>query len=143
MPAYMATEGRMVAALKKIGFDYVFDTNFSADLTIMEEGNELLVRLVDPEEKKMAHVHLLLSGLGKVHEIPVSGNGGSSFHCQITPADVRGNYQELFCGEDGSGSEEDLQYFHHALCFQKDGVRTSGYVQCGSGSRCGYCSDHP
>lgn len=67
----------------------------------------------------MAHVHLLLSGLGKVHEIPVSGNGGSSFHCQITPADVRGNYQELFCGEDGSGSEEDLQYFHHALCFQK------------------------
>ncbi|MFR8470317.1 hydrogenase [Eisenbergiella tayi] len=52
MPAYMATEGRMVAALKKIGFDYVFDTNFSADLTIMEEGNELLARLADPEEKR-------------------------------------------------------------------------------------------
>ena len=49
---YMATEGRMVAALKKIGFDYVFDTNFSADLTIMEEGNELLARLADPEEKR-------------------------------------------------------------------------------------------
>ena len=35
----------MVAALKRIGFDYVFDTNFTADLTIMEEGNELLERL--------------------------------------------------------------------------------------------------
>lgn len=40
-----ATVGRMVAALKRIGFDYVFDTNFTADLTIMEEGNEFLHRL--------------------------------------------------------------------------------------------------
>lgn len=45
-----ATEGLMVAALKKIGFDYVFDTNFSADLTIMEEGSELLQRLKEPEK---------------------------------------------------------------------------------------------
>lgn len=36
------TQNMMVAALKKIGFDYVFDTNFSADLTIMEEANEFL-----------------------------------------------------------------------------------------------------
>lgn len=43
-----ATEGLMVAALKRIGFDYVFDTNFSADLTIMEEGSELLERLQKP-----------------------------------------------------------------------------------------------
>ncbi|MDD3347188.1 NADH-dependent [FeFe] hydrogenase, group A6 [Oscillibacter sp.] len=39
-----ATAGRMVAALKQIGFDYVFDTNFAADLTIMEEGSEFLER---------------------------------------------------------------------------------------------------
>ena len=43
-----STEGRMVAALKRIGFDYVFDTNFAADLTIMEEGSELLERLGNP-----------------------------------------------------------------------------------------------
>ncbi len=42
------TEGKMVAALKRMGFDYVFDTNFAADLTIMEEGNELLERLANP-----------------------------------------------------------------------------------------------
>ncbi|MGM0376176.1 MAG: NADH-dependent [FeFe] hydrogenase, group A6 [Bacteroidota bacterium] len=37
--------GKMVAALRKLGFDYVFDTDFAADLTIMEEGAELLDRL--------------------------------------------------------------------------------------------------
>jgi NADP-reducing hydrogenase subunit HndD len=37
--------GKMVAALKEIGFKYVFDTDFAADLTIMEEGTELLSRL--------------------------------------------------------------------------------------------------
>ena len=37
--------GKMVAALRRLGFDYVFDTDFAADLTIMEEGTELLERL--------------------------------------------------------------------------------------------------
>jgi len=37
--------GQMVTALKHLGFDYVFDTDFAADLTIMEEGTELLDRL--------------------------------------------------------------------------------------------------
>ncbi|HAC15300.1 MAG TPA: ferredoxin, partial [Bacteroidetes bacterium] len=37
--------GKMVAALKKIGFDLVLDTDFTADLTIIEEGHELLQRL--------------------------------------------------------------------------------------------------
>lgn len=37
--------GKMVSALRLLGFDRVFDTNFTADLTIMEEGTELLMRL--------------------------------------------------------------------------------------------------
>ncbi|HOV63499.1 MAG TPA: NADH-dependent [FeFe] hydrogenase, group A6 [Spirochaetia bacterium] len=37
--------GKMVTALRELGFDAVFDTNFAADLTIMEEGTELLSRL--------------------------------------------------------------------------------------------------
>jgi NADH-quinone oxidoreductase subunit G len=48
-----ATPEKMVAAMKKIGFDYVFDTNFSADLTIMEEGSEFLQRLPELREKKL------------------------------------------------------------------------------------------
>ncbi|MDR7866965.1 MAG: NADH-dependent [FeFe] hydrogenase, group A6 [Sporomusaceae bacterium] len=43
-PGTIAT-GRLVAALRKLGFDRVFDTDFTADLTIMEEGHELLHRL--------------------------------------------------------------------------------------------------
>ena len=40
-----AVTGKMVAALKRLGFDKVYDTNFAADLTIMEEGTELLGRI--------------------------------------------------------------------------------------------------
>lgn len=40
-----ATVKRLVAALREIGFNYIFDTNFAADLTIMEEGSEFLERL--------------------------------------------------------------------------------------------------
>ncbi len=46
--------GKMCAALRRLGFDRVFDTNFTADLTIMEEGTEFLTRikraLVDKED---------------------------------------------------------------------------------------------
>ncbi|MDO4960468.1 MAG: [FeFe] hydrogenase, group A [Eubacteriales bacterium] len=38
------TAGRLVGCLKAMGFDYVFDTNFGADLTIMEEGSEFIER---------------------------------------------------------------------------------------------------
>ena len=43
-PGVLVT-GKMVAALRRLGFDYVFDTDFAADLTIMEEGTEMLRRL--------------------------------------------------------------------------------------------------
>jgi NADH-quinone oxidoreductase subunit G len=44
------TTGKLVAALKQIGFDYVFDTVYSADMTIMEEGSELIERLSHKED---------------------------------------------------------------------------------------------
>ena len=46
------TTGKLVAALKEIGFDYVFDTVYSADMTIMEEGSELIARLQSPGDHK-------------------------------------------------------------------------------------------
>ncbi len=45
MPIGTDVEGKMAAALRRLGFDKVFDTNFSADLTIMEEANEFLDRV--------------------------------------------------------------------------------------------------
>ncbi|MCD8264826.1 MAG: [FeFe] hydrogenase, group A [Tannerellaceae bacterium] len=54
-PGILVT-GKMVTALHQLGFDYVFDTDFAADLTIMEEGTELLQRVAkyqagDPDVK--------------------------------------------------------------------------------------------
>ncbi len=48
-----ATVHRMAAALRRLGFDYVFDTSFSADLTIMEEGTEFLRRYQAGETKEL------------------------------------------------------------------------------------------
>lgn len=45
LPIGTSVEGKMAAALKKLGFDKVFDTNFAADLTIMEEAHEFLDRV--------------------------------------------------------------------------------------------------
>lgn len=47
-----ATVNRLAGALRQTGFDYVFDTSFSADLTIMEEGSEFLKRLRQGELEK-------------------------------------------------------------------------------------------
>ena len=45
MPIGTGVTGKMVAALRRLGFDKVFDTDFAADLTIMEEGTELVNRV--------------------------------------------------------------------------------------------------
>ncbi len=49
LPAGTITTGKIYAALRQLGVDKVFDTNFSADLTIMEEGSELVKRLTTGE----------------------------------------------------------------------------------------------
>lgn len=45
IPHGEVTTGKLVAALKKVGFDYVFDTSFAADITTIEEAKELIARL--------------------------------------------------------------------------------------------------
>lgn len=47
-----STMGKLVSALRQIGFDYIFDTVYTADLTIMEEGSEFLERFTHRDEYK-------------------------------------------------------------------------------------------
>ena len=47
LPMGTRVTGKMVAALRRLGFDKVFDTDFAADLTIMEEGTELVDRITN------------------------------------------------------------------------------------------------
>ncbi len=51
LPRKFATVKRLVSALRQIGFNYIFDTNFSADLTIMEEGSEFLEKVKNKENE--------------------------------------------------------------------------------------------
>ncbi len=50
LPREKATVKRLVTALRKMGFNYIFDTSFSADLTIMEEGAEFIEMLREPRK---------------------------------------------------------------------------------------------
>ena len=52
LPKGTSAIGKMVAGLKALGFDYVFDTNFTADLTIMEEGSEFIQRFTHRDDYK-------------------------------------------------------------------------------------------
>ena len=56
LPPGEITTGKIVAALKKIGFDRVYDTAFSADLTVIEEAEEFFRRL----QKERGSLSLLL-----------------------------------------------------------------------------------
>ncbi|MDP2174266.1 MAG: NADH-dependent [FeFe] hydrogenase, group A6 [Candidatus Cloacimonadaceae bacterium] len=53
MPLGSVTAKKMYAALRKIGFDSIMDTNFTADLTIMEEGTECVARLKAGEKRPL------------------------------------------------------------------------------------------
>ena len=64
MPIGTNVEGKMVAALRRLGFDKVFDTDFGADLTIMEEATR--VPRPGEERRHAADDHLLLARLDQV-----------------------------------------------------------------------------
>jgi len=96
LPAGTVVTGKLVAALRRLGFDRVFDTDFTADLTIMEEGHELLERI----EKGNAPLPLLTScSPGWINFI-------ERFYpdllphvstCKSPSADVRRRGQNLLC----------------------------------------------
>ena len=95
----LATEKRMVAAVKALGVDYVFDTNFSADLTIMEEGNELLQRLAERSkaqaEKEMMHAD---ESLEDATEVSAAWEPGWPMFTSCCPGWVRflkGQYPDM------------------------------------------------
>jgi len=64
LPPGTLVTGKMAAALRLLGFKYVFDTNFTADLTILEEGNELLARIA---------AHFMKTGLANRKQIAALG----------------------------------------------------------------------
>ena len=135
MDSGAATVGQLVTALRQMGADYVYDTTFSADLTIMEEGTELLHRC-RRATLPAADVHLLLSGLGALPQIPVPRLDRPPVHCKIPAADVWRGGQNLAGKAARAGSQGYFQYFHHAVCGEKSRMRAARYAICpGRGQR--------
>ena len=69
MPIGTNVEGKMVAALRRLGFDKVFDTDFGADMTIMEEAHEFIDRVQNGGV--LPHDHLLLSRMDQVLRVSI------------------------------------------------------------------------
>ena len=105
-----ATVGKMVSAARQIGFDYIFDTDFSADLTIMEEGHELLERLSHEKDAKMPMFTSCCPGWVRFMK---------SLFPDYVAADVRCCHQNLFCTEKRHCTGKYHLCFHHALYCQK------------------------
>ena len=74
--------GRIVAALRRMGFDEIYDTSTSADLTVLEESNELAKRLGEGKAESAA-VLFLLPGLGALLRNALSRTDGACFHLQV------------------------------------------------------------
>ena len=98
--------GKMVSALRRLGFHAVFDTNFAADLTIMEEGTELLTRLKKAlVEKKPVALPMFSScspGWIKYMEHFNPDMLAKSFDLQIAAADVRRGRKDLLCQQNSA-----------------------------------------
>lgn len=93
---------RMVAALKALGVDYVFDTSLAADLTIMEEGTELLSRLDVGEDASSASVSWPMftsccPRLGHASEGAAPRRCSAPFDREKPHDDVRGRDQDVVC----------------------------------------------
>ena len=99
LPIGTNVEGKMVAALRRLGFDKVFDTDFGADMTIMEEANEFIDRVKNGGVP--SHDHLLLSRLDQVLRALLSRSGGPPVLLQVPPEHDRRTHQDLVRSERG------------------------------------------
>ena len=92
--------GQTYAALRRLGFKAVFDTNFSADVTIMEEGQRVR-RALRQQEGRPAPDHLLLSGLDRLHGEVRAGLHSQLLLSQVAAGNAGRALQDLLRREDG------------------------------------------
>ena len=117
----------MVAALRRLGFDPVFDTDFAADLTIVEEGTEL-----SPAEDALAtkavgaaDVHQLFAGLGQFHGVLPSRLLPHLSTCK-SPQQMFGAVAKTYYAEKLGKRPEHLRGLDHALHGQEVRVPAAG-----------------
>ena len=85
--------GQLVTALRRLGFDAVFDTNFGADLTIIEEGTEFLKRLIG--EGPLPLLTSCSPGWVSFMEKFYPDDDPARLHLQVSHADDQHPHQDL------------------------------------------------
>ena len=70
LPAGTTSTGQIVAALRAIGFDKVYDTSYAADLTVIEESNEFVKEI--REWREASSFYFLLSSMGKIRQSSIA-----------------------------------------------------------------------
>ncbi len=108
----------------------VFDTNFTADLTIMEEGTELLTRLknalVDRRGRGPAHVHQLLAGLDQLHGALQPGHARQPLHAASRPQQMFGALAKTYYADEArQGPRGHRRGLDHAVHGQEVRVRSA------------------
>ena len=94
LPPGANVQGQIISACRKLGFDIVLDTNFAADVVIMEEGTELLSRL---RQGPSPNLHLLLPGLDQLRRTTLSGGPAAPVEHQVAAAVPRRHRQDAIC----------------------------------------------
>ena len=106
-------EGKMVAALRTLGADYVFDTDFGADLTIMEEATELLHRLQSEEIPIPQFTSCCPAG--RICRNLLPRPAPASVVDQESYQHPQPGHQDLFCPAEEHRPQEDRQCLRHAV----------------------------
>ena len=124
LPVGVNLEGQVVAALRLLGFDRVFDTQFGADMCTVEEATELLHRLEHPsDEKPIAHADLLFGGVAEIYRAFLSRSITPSHQHEVANEYFEQTHSYLLCGEDGLGSGVHLRRYRHVLYGEEVGSR--------------------
>ena len=129
MPVGVNVEGKMVAALRRLGFDKVFDTDTAADFTIIEEGTEFLERV-----KKGGTLPLLTSccpGWSKYCEINHSDMFNNISSCK-SPQGMMGALIKTFWAEKNKVSPADIVVVSVMPCTAKK-FELDRYDMCAAG----------
>ena len=113
MPVGTNVEGKMVAALRRLGFEKVFDTNFGADLTILEEAHEFVERVQNKGVLPM--ITSCSPGWVKFAEYYYPDQLDHLSTCKISSADDRCRPEDLLREENGHRSQGYRQCIRHAL----------------------------
>ena len=108
--------------MRALGADDVFDTDWSADLTIMEEGAEFLERLtkyMDREAAVLPYDYKLFARLDQIYRTLLPGTNGASFYMQIALHDARSYGKNILCREEKHRSGKNVRRIGYALYRKK------------------------